>query len=478
MAAGPAISFGTDGWRGIISRDFTFETVRAVVQGAMDAFPAEQLDLGVLVGFDRRFLSDRYAAEAASVVAGNGRPCRLAAAYLPTPVLAHAVKAEGAGVGIVVTASHNPAEWNGLKFKEPFGGSAGPEVTRRIEAAVAVGGAPRTADLAAARAAGRVTSLDPWPAYEAALWRQADAEAIRGAGRALGRPLRLVVDPMHGAAAGHLARLLRESGAEVVEIRGEWNPGFGGVNPEPVPKNLGALVEAVRREGAFLGLACDGDADRIGAVDSTGRFVSSHQILTLLLDDLAGRQGRRGRVVKTVSTTRMVDRLAAAYGCPLTETPIGFKYVCAEMLKGDVLIGGEESGGIGLPAHLPERDGVLNGLLLAAIVARAGRPLEAVLADVEGRVGPHAYDRVDIEIEPEARAEVKARLETADVSRLDGVAVAERHARDGYKFRLEDDAWLLVRPSGTEPVLRIYAEAATPERVAALLAAGRRLAGV
>jgi phosphomannomutase len=479
VGARPAISFGTDGWRGVISRDFTFESVRVVVQGAMDAFPAPQLARGVLVGYDRRFLSDRYAAEAAAVVAGNGQPCRLAADYLPTPVVAHAVKSSGAGLGIVVTASHNPAEWNGLKFKEPFGGSAAPETTARIERAIeSRAEPPALADLAAARTAGRVTTFDPWPAYEAAVWRQVDAEGIRGARATLGHPLRVVVDPMHGAAAAHLARLLRHAGADVVEIRGEWHPGFGGVSPEPVPKNLDALAEAVRGERAFLGLACDGDADRIGAVDSTGRFVSSHQILALLLDDLAGRQGRRGRVVKTVSTTRMVERLAAAYGCPLTETPIGFKYVCAEMLKGDVLIGGEESGGIGLPAHLPERDGLLNGLLLAAIVARAGRPLEAVVGDIERRVGPHAYDRVDLEIEPEARPAVKARLERADVARLDGTPVVERHARDGYKFLLEDDAWLLVRPSGTEPVLRIYAEAATPERVAALLAAGRRLAGV
>ncbi|HEX7127784.1 MAG TPA: phosphoglucomutase/phosphomannomutase family protein [Thermodesulfobacteriota bacterium] len=479
MGARPAISFGTDGWRGVISRDFTFESVRMVVQGAMDAFPAPQLAAGVLVGYDRRFLSDRYAAEAAAVVAGNGHVCRLAAGYLPTPVVAHAVKASGAGVGIVVTASHNPPEWNGLKFKEPFGGSAAPETTARIERAVASRvDPPAFLDLAEARRLKRVTAFDPWPDYEAALWRQVDAEAIRGARAALGRPLRVVVDPMHGAAAAHLARLLSQAGADVVEIRGEWNPGFGGVNPEPVPKNLEALVEAVRREGALLGLACDGDADRIGAVDSTGRFVSSHQILALFLDDLAGRQGRRGRVVKTVSTTRMVERLAAAYGCPLTETPIGFKYVCAEMLRGDVLIGGEESGGIGLPAHLPERDGLLGGLLLAAIVARAGRPLEAVVGDLERRVGPHAYDRIDLEIAPEARHEVKARLERATVPHLDGLPVVERHARDGYKFILEDGAWLLVRPSGTEPVLRIYAEAATPARVAALLTAGRSLAGV
>lgn len=475
-------SFGTDGWRGVISREVTFESIRAVAQAALDAFPPEQLDRGVLVGFDRRFLSDRYAAEVAAVVAGNGRPCGLAGDYLPSPVLAHAVKARGAGLGIVVTASHNPPEWSGLKFKEPFGGSAAPETTARIERAAdaraARGEAPRVADLARAKADGRVRALDPWPAYEAALWRLVDHEAIRGASAVWGRPLRVVVDAMHGAAAGHLARLLRQCGAEVVELRAEWNPGFGGVNPEPVAKNLAPLAEAVRREGAAAGFACDGDADRVGAVDSTGRFVSSHEILALLLDDLAGRQGLRGRVVKTVSTTRMVDRLAARYGCPVTETPIGFKYICAEMLEGDVLIGGEESGGIGLAAHLPERDGMLNALLLAALVARAGRPLEAVLGDLEARVGPFAYERVDLEIEPEQRAEVALRLARADVPRLDGTAVVDRHARDGYKFLLEDDAWLLVRPSGTEPVLRIYAEAATPERVAALLAAGRRLAGV
>jgi phosphomannomutase len=475
--------FGTDGWRGIISREVTFESVRAVTQAALDAFPAEQLDRGVLIGFDRRLLSDRYAAEAAAVVAGNGRPCRLADAYLPSPVLAHAVKAQAAGLGIVVTASHNPPEWNGLKFKEPFGGSAAPETTARIERAAAAraasGAAPAVADLERARADGRVAPLDAWPAYETALWRLVDLDAIRGARRAWGgRRLRVVVDPMHGAAAGHLARLLREAGAEVVELRAEWNPGFGGVSPEPIARNLDALAAAVHQEGAAAGFATDGDADRIGAVDSTGRFVSSHQILSMLLWDLAGRQGRRGRVVKTVSTTRMVDRLAARYGCPVTETPIGFKYICAEMLRGDVLIGGEESGGIGLPAHLPERDGILNALLLAELIARAGRPLEAVLAEVEAEVGRFAYDRLDLEMDPAARGEVTSRLEAAQVARLDGAVVVERHARDGFKFLLEDDAWLLVRPSGTEPVLRIYAEADSRPRVTALLAAGRRLAGI
>jgi phosphomannomutase len=478
----PKFAFGTDGWRGLIARDFTFDSVRFVTQAALEAFPPGQLDRGVLVGYDRRFLSDRFAADVAAVVAGNGRPCALASDYLPSPVLAHAVKERRAGLGIVVTASHNPPEWNGLKFKEPYGGSAAPETTARIERAAdalrARGAGPRAGDLAAARREGRVRPLDPWPAYEAALGRVVDLEAIRGARARWGRPLRLAVDAMHGTAAGHLARLLRAAGAEVVELRADWNPGFGGVSPEPVPRNLAALAEAVRREGVAAGFACDGDADRVGAVDSAGRFVSSHQILALLLDDLAGRQGRRGRVVKTVSTTRMVDRLAAAYGCALTETPIGFKYVCAEMLKGDVLIGGEESGGIGLPAHLPERDGMLNALLMAALLGRAGRPLEAVLADVEGRVGPFAYDRVDLEMAPEAREAVTARLASADLTRLDGQAVVARHARDGFKFLLEDGAWLLVRPSGTEPVLRIYAEAGTPERVAALLSAGRGLAGV
>ncbi|HWP35547.1 MAG TPA: phosphoglucomutase/phosphomannomutase family protein, partial [Thermodesulfobacteriota bacterium] len=319
---------------------------------------------------------------------------------------------------------------------------------------------------------GRVAPLDPWPAYEAAVWRLVDREAIRRA-----RP-RLVVDPMHGAAAGHLARLLREAGAEVIEVRAEWNPGFGGVNPEPVARNLAPLVEAVRRSGAVAGFATDGDADRVGAVDSTGRFVSSHEILALFLAELAGRRGARGRVVKTVSTTRMVDRLAARYGLPVTETPIGFKYICAEMLRGDVLLGGEESGGIGLPAHLPERDGMLCALLLASLVAAARRPLEAIVAGVVAEVGPFAYDRLDLEMAPEARPEVVARLQAADVARLDGVPVTRRQARDGFKFLLEDGAWLLVRPSGTEPVLRIYAEADSPERVAALLDAGRRLAAL
>ncbi|MBC7224328.1 MAG: phosphoglucomutase/phosphomannomutase family protein, partial [Anaerolineae bacterium] len=328
---------------------------------------------------------------------------------------------------------------------------------------------PRLADYEESLRKGRIVRFDPMPAYLEHLRRLVGLESLAGCG------LRAVVDPMYGAGRGYLRDLLQSAGVEVREIHGELNPGFGGLHPEPIAANLGELAEAVRKGGWDLGLATDGDADRIGAVDAQGRFVDPHRIFALALQWLVESRNLRGAVVKTVSTTRMVDRLAQAYGLPLHETPVGFHHICELMLREDVLIGGEESGGISIKGHIPEGDGILMGLLLTKMVACAGVPLAQLLEELMARVGPSHYARRDVRIRPFSKADLTARLMAHPPQRLAGQRVVAVSDRDGVKYLLADDAWLLIRPSGTEPVLRIYAEAPSPEEVQALLDEGERL---
>ncbi|MHB8765185.1 MAG: phosphoglucomutase/phosphomannomutase family protein [Deferrisomatales bacterium] len=470
------IRFGTDGWRGVISRDFTFDNLRRVA-AAIGAYLEGQgaAGRGVALGYDRRFLSEAYAAEVAGVLAARGIGVRLAAGPTPTPAVSWAVRHLGLAAGVVITASHNPPEWNGVKLKEAFGGPARPSVSREVERCldhVPPGDRVACLDLEPARRQGLVTELRWWDGYRRDLGRLVDFELLRSA------RLTVAVDAMHGAGSPWLRRLLEDAGCRVVELRPDANPGFGGVAPEPVEANLGGLLAAVSRQGCHLGLANDGDADRIGAVDERGRYFSSQRILAVLLRYLREEKGLGGCVAKAVSGTSMLDLLAAGYGLEVVETPIGFKHAAEVMLEREVLVGGEESGGIGVGAHLPERDGLLNALLLAELVARTGQGLRAYLQGVFDRVGHFDYDRLDLrlgeaEIEA-ARARVAA---LAPPDRLAGRAVVRVGTLDGTKFVRDDASWLLVRPSGTEPLLRIYAEARTRPEVDALLAEGRRLAG-
>ncbi len=471
------IKFGTDGWRGVISRDFTFENVRWVAQAVVDYLAKEGLDgRGLIVGYDRRFLSREYAEEVASVAAANGVRTFISSRFSPTPAISWAVKERGLGGGIMVTASHNPPRYNGLKFKESFGGSALPETTRIVERLLkerqAKGEAPLFIPFDKGIAEGLITPFDPMKNYLRQLRSFVDLDKIRGSG------LRVAVDPMHGAGAGFTKAILEEAGLEVKEIRSEENPSFGGVNPEPIDRNLAKLMSMVRDEGYDVGLATDGDADRIGAVDGRGKFFNSHRILTLLMRHLIERKGMKGDVVKTVSATRMVDLLAEKYGIKVYETPIGFKHVCKRMLEGGILLGGEESGGIGITSHIPERDGILAGLLLVEIMAVNGKRLEEVLEDVFRELGREFhYDRLDLEVEEDMEG-IRKMLEDFHPSSIAGVAVSFENRRDGTKFIMEDGSWLLIRASGTEPVLRIYAEASSPEEVKDLLEEGRKAVGL
>ncbi len=476
-----SITFGTDGWRAVISDEFTFANVRRVAQAIAEVLlenaagrdAVNERPLAV-VGFDTRFLSDRYARAVAEVLAANGLDVALAKADAPTPAISFAVPNLGAIGGVMITASHNPPRYNGIKLKSAHGGSARVSDTKRVEAKIAEALAedrePQRMEIDVALSEGRVTRFDPFDAYADHLRGLIDFRTIHRA------KLRVAVDAMYGAGRGYLKRLLEEGGCDVIEIRGEMNPGFNGIHPEPIAKHLGPLMELVPNGGFDLGLATDGDADRIGAVGPSGRFIDPHCIMTLALRHLVETRELRGSVVKTVSTTQMLNRLARQYNLPLHETPVGFNYIGDLMMAEDVLIGGEESGGISIKGHIPEGDGVLMGLLLTELVATNGKSPEALLDEVMGEIGHFEYARNDFKVKPFEKKALVSSLVAMAPSSLGGIALASVNTRDGVKYVLTDDSWLLIRPSGTEPVLRVYAEAHTQDTVQALLAEGRALA--
>jgi len=481
------IRFGTDGWRAVISDEFTFANVRHVSQaiadylneGAPDApqtMPPTPPAPSVVIGFDTRFLSDRYASTVAEVLAANGIHVVLSRTFCPTPALSYAVRHLGAQVGVMITASHNPPRYNGLKIKASHGGAASSSLVKAVEARLhanlTAGREPQVLALEKAVAVGTVEHLNFLPVYLDHVRRLVDVTASGSAN------LRVVVDPMYGAGRGYLKSILAASGSDVLEIRGDLNPGFGGIHPEPIGRNLAALVAAVRDNRCDVGLATDGDADRIGAMDAQGTFVSPHIIFALALRHLVEHHGWRGAVVKTISTTQMVNILASRYNLPLFETPVGFNNISDHILTNDVLIGGEESGGITIRGHIPEGDGILMGLLLLEVMATLRQPLHVIIQDLMDDIGPFYYARHDARTQPFSKSELVARLTANAPSELAGVPVHQVNDSDGVKYLLADDSWLLIRPSGTEPVLRIYSEARSPERVQTLLKAGARLAGL
>ncbi len=480
-----SIKFGTDGWRAVISDEFTFANVRKVAQAIADVIQEQQRPVkgpeserpALVVGFDTRFLSDRYASAVAEVLAANGIHVWLTAGDAPTPMVSYAIVDRQADGGVMITASHNPPRYNGIKLKAAYGGSASPAMSKKVEARIqandATGRAPRQMPLEEALARGLVQRFDPLQAYERHIQSMVDFDVIRQAG------LAVVVDPMYGAGRIYLRRMLEDAGCRVTELRGEMNPGFNGIHPEPIARHLAPLLETVSAGGYHLGLATDGDADRIGAVDPNGQFIDPHRIMSLLVEYLVHERGVRGSIVKTVSTTQMLNRLAARYRLPIHETPVGFNHISDRMLREEVLIGGEESGGISVHGHIPEGDGLLIGLLLTEMVARRGKSLAQLLDELMAApdVGPFFYARRDQPVQPFDKATLVAGLIRQAPAQLDGQALAHLSDKDGVKYILADDSWLLIRPSGTEPVLRIYAEGRTPERVEALLEAGAALAG-
>jgi alpha-D-glucose phosphate-specific phosphoglucomutase len=472
------IKFGTDGWRAVISDTFTFANLRLVAQAIADYVLDEgsQSQPEVIVGFDTRFLSDRYATEVARVLAGNGIVSYLTRADAPTPAISYAVIDKKAAAGVMITASHNPPRYNGVKLKAAFGGAALPEQADRVEAYLVrnqeAARGPNVMEYRAALDQELIRRFDPAWAYYEHLTQLIDLDVISDG------EVRVVTDAMYGSGRKCIADMLARTRCRVYEIRSEMNPGFGGIHPEPMAHYLNALGAAIQSHHADLGLATDGDGDRIGAMDAHGNFVDAHHIFALALRHLVEKRGWSGTVVKSVSTTRMVNRLAERYGLPVAETPVGFNYIADHMLSGDVLIGGEESGGMSIKGHIPEGDGVLMGLLVLEIISAAGAPLHELVADLQASVGPACYTRRDMPLRrPVAKAEMVARL-TKDVpGSLGGQDVVDVLTIDGVKYLLADDSWLLIRPSGTEPVLRVYAEARDEAMVDVLLAYGEQVAG-
>jgi phosphomannomutase len=463
------IKFGTDGWRGVIADDFTFENVRRVA-GAISAYVLQHEDPshGVIVGYDTRFASRRVARVAAEVIAAAGIPVKLANDFTPTPAISLAVKSGEAAGGVIITSSHNPWNWNGVKFKGKFGGSATPAIMKVIESEVRAGTMPKGA------AAG-IEEVDFKEAYVKAICSFVDLDRITKAN------FKFAVDSMYGSGRGVLAKIFADRGVQCVAIRQELNPLFPGINPEPIEPHVALLQETVVKERCHAGLATDGDADRIGAVAEDGSFVHSHKIFSVLLRWLLERRKWPGEVVRAFNTTRMLDRIAARYGRKLNECAIGFKYIADLMIEREILIGGEESGGIGYGRFLPERDGVLNALLLANVMAEEGKPLGQLVADLQKEYGAHYYGRKDLHIAAEVKRAAIERARSEETKRLGTCSVLKKEGLDGIKFFLDAptngngaEAWVLFRASGTEPLLRIYAEAATPELVAEILGNAER----
>jgi phosphomannomutase len=458
------IKFGTDGWRGIIADDYTFENVRRVA-GAIAAYvlKKEEPKKGIVIGYDTRFGSRRFAEATAEVIAHAGIPVKIANDYTPTPALSYAVKTLGAAGGVMITSSHNPWNWNGVKFKATYGGSATPGIIGQIEAEVRAGSMPKGTPA-------KIEEADLKTPYVAAITKFADVEKIARAN------FKFAIDCMYGSGRNVLAEIFAARGVQHVQIRSEVNPLFPGINPEPIQPHVQALQDTVVKEKCHAGFATDGDADRIGAAAEDGSFVDSHKIYSILLQWLLKTKDWPGDVVRAFNTTRMLDRIAARHGRKLIECGIGFKYICDLMMERQILIGGEESGGIGLQRHLPERDGILNALLLANVMADEGKSLGQLVAALQGEYGPHFYARRDLHIPNDVKDAAIARAGSNDTTSLGRYKILRKENLDGIKFYLDTpikdqgaEAWLLLRSSGTEPLMRIYSEASSPELVQELL---------
>jgi phosphomannomutase len=457
------IKFGTDGWRGIIADDFTFDRVALVAPLAAQVLAQSSSDGSsgtVIVGYDRRFLAEEFALTAAVAVQNAGFDVLLSESYAPTPAFSLAAKQLNALGAIVLTASHNPGPYLGLKVKGGFGGSVSPEVTQQIE-----GKLENPAALSANP--GKLENFNPWPAYCKTLREMVDIEAIKEA-IASGK-ITVFVDVMHGAAAGGLAQILEET---VHEVNSDRDPLFGGGAPEPLPRYLSQLFRVMRTHqrkssGLSIGFVFDGDSDRIAAVDSSGNFLSSQILVPILIEHLASRRGLTGEVIKTVSGSDIIPKIAKLYDLPLFETPIGYKYIADRMLTTPVLVGGEESGGIGYGTHIPERDALLSALYLLEAVVKSGEDLSEIYSRLQQETSfTSAYDRIDLHLaNMEERSRLLDLLENQPLTEIADKAVVDCNKVDGYKFRLANGSWLLIRFSGTEPVLRLYSEAATLKEV-------------
>ncbi|MCA2811393.1 MAG: phosphoglucomutase/phosphomannomutase family protein [Microcystis sp. M090S1] len=462
------IKFGTDGWRGIIAADFTFDRVALLAplaaQVLADNYGQITGSRTMIVGYDRRFMAEDFAQTAAESLQKAGFDVLLSQSYAPTPAFSWAARSENALGAIVLTASHNPAKYLGLKVKGYFGGSVSPEITQQIEALLS--NPPQFN-----AAAGKLSTFEPWSSYCQGLRQKVNIAAIANAIKS--GQLKVYSDVMHGAAATGLERLL---GVGITELRGNRDPLFGGGSPEPLPRNLREIIDKLAHSANLaplrVGLVFDGDSDRVAAIDGRGNFLSTQNLIPILIEHLAGKKGMRGEIVKTVSGSDLIPKLASLYGLSVFETPIGYKYIADRMLTTPVLIGGEESGGVGYGTHIPERDALLSALYVLEAVVESGQDLSDLYAQLQDKTGFHSkYDRIDLPLaNMEARDQLITALDQEPLREIASKQVTDCNTMDGYKFRLEDGSWLLIRFSGTEPVLRLYCESSTLDRVDEILA--------
>jgi len=457
------IKFGTDGWRAVIADEFTFANVERVAQATADywtANPPPEVARKIIVGYDRRFLSDQFARRTAEVFAGNGFDVVLTSVPTPTPAVSYAVKAQRATGGVMITASHNPPAFNGYKLKAHYGGPAEPSLCSAVESFLDQSPVRRVA-------LGKESKItDIRPAHFAAIKRLVDFKLIARS------KLRFAHDPLFGVGAGCFAELLAGTTCKVTTLNAAHDAFFGGINPEPIPKNYGPTSAYLKKHPHDLCLVTDGDADRVGGMDGRGNPLSTHQLICLLLHHYLVNRKATGRMIKALTTTSMVDKMCAAHGLEMVETGVGFKYICAEMLKGGVLLGAEESGGIGFPGHIPERDGILAGLMLLELLATERVSINKLIAKLEKDYGPHRYARIDTTFPLEKRAALMEFCKANPPTKLLRSPLAGVKSFDGVKFIAEDGSWLMLRGSGTEPILRIYAETSSDMGAAKLLQAG------
>jgi len=461
------IKFGTDGWRAVIAEDFTFANVERVSQATADYWrlnPAAGTEKAIIIGYDRRFLSDQFAREAGHVFRGNGFEVLLTAQPVPTPAVSYTVKAHAAVGGVMITASHNPPAFNGFKLKADFGGSAESATSQGVEALL-----DKNPVQSVAGAGDGVGTTDIRPAYYKAIKRLVDFRLIAGS------RLRFAHDALFGVGAGCFDDLLAGTTCKVTTLNAEHDPNFGGINPEPVQQNYARSSAWLKKHPHDICVVTDGDADRVGAMDGRGNYLSTHQVICLLLQHSYVNRKARGRMIKALTTTSMVDKMCAAYGLELVETAVGFKYICAEMLKGNFILGAEESGGIGFPGHVPERDGLLAGLMLLEMLATDKISVNQLLARLEKQFGPHHYARIDTHFPLEKRAALMEFCKNNPPPKLLRSPVIQVKSYDGVKFIAQDSSWLMVRGSGTEPILRIYAEAKTDADAHRLLNLGVKM---
>ncbi len=491
IGSGVGLAFGTSGWRAVIADQFTFANVRLVARAIADYLADQGLQgRPVIVGYDTRFLSDRFAREAAAVLAERGWTVLLASRDVPTPVVSHAILDRRAAGGINITASHNPPEYNGVKFSPAWGGPALPETTRWIEDRIVAlarssaednewsgmgprlirSGADPRLTLSGTGSGGGIETFDPRDAYLAHLRTVIDFPVIRAA------KLRVAVDVLYGTARGYLDTILKAEGCDVTVLHDQRDPLFGGSAPDPSERRLTELA-ALMREGRYhLGLATDGDADRFGVLDADGTYVTANEVLALVVNYLIDTRGAKGGVARSVATSHLVDAVARHHGREVYETGVGFKYIGRLIADGKLVAGGEEAQGLTIGGHVPDKDGIIACLLLTEMVARTGKPLRRQLEELTAQVGPRHYRRVDRPLAPNEAGALAARLK--GLSTVGGLPIARRAEVEGIlKFYFDDGSWMIIRPSGTEPVVRVYAEAPTVERVDELIAAGRTVIG-